>query len=432
MSESPLRTPLSHVDAAWLRMDSPVNPMVITVALVFEGHIPFGRIERVISERLLPHARFREHVVDPALPLSAPYWQVCEGFQLGNHLHHLRVPAPADRASFAALVSDLMSTRLDPSQPLWQAYVVDDALSGTALVARLHHCIGDGVSLVRLLLSLCDGLAHPAPAQVGLKRAAQSHDPLELSKRALSQATTLGRLLLLPSDTPTPLKGKLGIQKVCAWSEAFDLEPVRVRAHELTATINDVLCAAVTGALRSYLERRDCMRSGLQIRSMVPVFFRDDDPGALGNHFGLVFLDLPVGEADPIRRVRAIKHSMDTIKGADDATVAFGVLDAIGTASADLEHIALDVFTRKATLLTTNVPGPAETILLDGAPVRDLLVWAPVSGYIGLGVSLVSYAGKVRLGVNADRGLVESPQEIVEAFELELRALLALPARAER
>jgi len=425
MSAGHERESLSHVDAAWLRMDSPVNAMVITSALLFEGAVPFAAIEALIAERLLPHLRFRQRVVDLGLPLLAPCWELDPAFDLRAHLHHVRVPAPADKAAFADLLSDLMSLRLDHDHPLWQAYIVDDAPGGTALVVRLHHCIGDGVALVRLLLSLCDG-SHPVlPHEVGLRPPPKTHGAVELAKRAASQAATLGRLLLLPADAATPLKGPLGTRKLVAWSEPMPLEGVKAAAQRFGATVNDVLSAALTGALREYLVRRDCMHDGLQVRSMVPVFLRDEETEGLGNHFGLVFLDYPVGLADGAARVREIKRSMDALKCADDATVAFGVLDAIGIASAELEHIALEIFTRKATLLTTNVPGPPEPVTLAGSKVHELLVWAPVSGYIGLGVTLISYAGHVRMGVNADARLVESPSEIVEAFERDLTRLIA-------
>jgi len=424
MSTTHDRETLSHVDAAWLHMDSPVNPMVITAALCFDGPVPFAVVEALVVERLLPHVRFRQRAVDSALPLGRAHWELDPDFELHAHLHHLRTPAPADKAAFAELISDLMGQKLDRSRPLWQAHVVDDAPGGTALVVRLHHCIGDGVALVRLLMSLCDGVRE-RPPEVGLVRPPRATTNAELAKRAASQAGTLGRLLLLPADSQTPLKGPLGTRKLVAWSRPMPLDGVKAAAQRLGATVNDVLSASVAGALREYLSRRDCMRAGLQIRSMVPVFFRDEETGALGNHFGLVFLDYPVGVADGASRVREIKHSMDKIKAADDATVAFGVLDAIGTASAELEHIALELFTRKATLLTTNVPGPPEAVTLGGAALRELLVWAPVSGYIGLGVTLISYAGSLFMGVNADARLVEEPAEIVDAFERDLSALIA-------
>ncbi len=423
MSQAPEREPLSHVDSAWLRMDSPDNPMVITVALMFDGPVPFERVQALIEERLLPHRRFKQRAVDPALPLLRPHWENDPDFDLRGHVHHTRLPAPADRAAFASLLSDLMSTRLDRTRPLWQVHVVDDAPSGTALIVRLHHCIGDGVSLVRLLLSMCDE-AVAAPPKVGLHRPAKATHLGELAARAASQAATLGKLLLLPPDTPTLLKGPLGAQKLAAWSPPVSLADVKDVAKRLEATVNDVLCAAVAGALRAYLLSHDALVDPITLRAMLPVFFQEEDTTGLGNHFGLVFLEYPVGIADPVERVRAVKRGMDAIKGADDATVAFGVLDAIGVASTELEHIALEIFTRKATLLTTNVPGPPERVSLSGASLREMLVWAPVSGHIGLGVTLITYAGHVHMGVNADAKVVPCPEQLAEAFVQEIDTLI--------
>ncbi len=423
MAHTPERTAFSHVDAAWLRMDSRTNPMVITACLRFDGVVPFAMIEALIRERLIPQRRFRERVVDSRLPLSTPQWELDEAFEPSAHIHHVRVPAPADRAAFAALLSDLTSAPLDRARPLWQVHVVDDALGGTALVARLHHCIGDGVSLVELLLSMCDDGRVAAPARVGLARPKRPDSAGELARRAASQATTLGRLLLLPPDSASPLKGPLGTRKRVAWSEALPLADVKRIARGLGATVNDVLCAAVAGALRRYLAARGALADAERLRALLPVFFRDDERSGLGNHFGLVFLDYPIHLAEPHARVRAVKQAMDVLKAADDATVAFAVLDAVGTASPELEHIALEIFTKKATLLTTNVPGPSEPVTLGGQPLRELIVFAPVSGYIGLGVTLISYARNVYMSVYADAQLIEHPDEIAEAFADELRAL---------
>lgn len=417
--------PMSHVDAAWRRMDSATNPMVITSVLLFEGGVPFAQVEQLLRERLLPHPRFTQRVVESHIPLAAPHWERDPHFDLRAHLHHVRLPAPADRAQLEELVGDLMSTPLDPDRPLWQAHVVDDAPGGkTALVVRLHHCIGDGVTLVKLLLSLCDDGQAPRPRAVGLKPGPHLHGALDLARAAAGQAATLGRLVLLPADADSPLKGPLSTRKHVAWSEGFSLEGVRTVAGAAGATVNDVLETAVTGALRDYLLEVDALPpQGRPVRAMVPVFLQGDERHGLGNHFGLVFLDLPVDIPDPQQRLREVKRRMDTIKQGDDATVAFAVLDAIGTASSELEHIALEVFTRKASLLTTNVPGPPSHATLGGRKLETMLVWAPVSGYIGLSLTMLSYAGEVRLGVSADAQRVASPRKLADAFTRQLEAL---------
>ena len=419
--------PVSHIDAAWLRMDSPQNPMVITSALLFDGPVPFEAIRRAVEDRFLPNIRFRQRVIDSRLPLVSPRWELDPDFDIRAHLHHVRLPAPGGESAFEDFVSELMSTRLDSSRPLWQTYVIDDAPGGTAVVSRIHHCIGDGVSLVKILVSFCDDVGtRKAPQKVGVKRARRPQRPADLAKRAASQAATIGRLLLLPVDPPTPLRGPLGTTKRVARARPYSLEAIKTAAHRSDAKVNDLLTAAVAGMLRDYLGRQGVQLDGLQLRTLVPVFLSDDSPGGLGNHFGLVFLDLPLFMADAEERVREIKHRMDRLKSQDDATIAFAVLDLLGIASHDLEHIYLEVFSRKASLLTSNVPGPQEGACLAGVPLREMAVWAPVTGYLGTGVTFMSYNGEVFMTVHADAKLVSDPRQLVEGFEREMNTLLRL------
>ena len=413
--------PLSHVDAAWLRMDSPTNAMVINAALIFEGAVPYEDIARVIDQRLLQHARFRERVVDPGYPLRSPRWRRDASFDLRLHLHHLRLPAPSDRQAFETLLGDLASMPLPHDRPLWQAYVIDDVEGGTALFVRIHHAIGDGISLMRLLLSLCDD-AVPPPPRVGLRHGKPA-GTLKRGKLAAEQASTLMRLLLLRADAPSPLKGPLGLRKRVAWSSPLALSDVRRIAKAVDGTVNDVLQSCVAGALHRYLSLRGELPAERDLRSMVTVFLPGKDHG-LGNHFSLVFLDLPVAYADARARLRLVKERMDKLKRAEDATVAFAVLDAVGIASPALEQVALDVFTRKATLVTTNVPGPPEPEHLAGHKLRTVLVWAPMASHLGLGFTMVSYAEQLHVGVLADARRLESPAALVSAFESEFAELL--------
>lgn len=399
-------TPLSHVDAAWLRMDSPTNRMVITSTLSLAGRMPFEEVLALVEKRLLVHERFQLRVVESRIPFAAPHWERDRHFDLHSHVHHVRLPAPGGEHELMDLISDLMSARLDPMRPLWQIYVVDDALGGTAIISRLHHCLADGVALMRVLLGLCDELpSGSAPARVGLTRPREPLDLKALSARAASYAATMGRLLLLPSDPHTPLRGRLSVRKRAVRVPVLPCEPLKAAARSRGGTLNDLLGACVCGALRTGLERAGQDLDGLSVRALVPVFLRDKDDTGLGNHFGLVFLPLPVGLEHAEARFSAIKRSMDQIKNDDDATIAFAVLDAMGVASEELEHIGLELFSRKASLLTSNVPGPGEPRQLCGHPIEDISVWAPVSGSMGVGITAVSYAGQLRVTLHVDTSL---------------------------
>lgn len=421
MSEPTPHQALSAIDGAWLRMDSETNPMVIHAVLVFGGPIDQARLEATLRERLLPHARFRHRVVPSALPLGPPRWELDPHFDLANHLHRTALPAPGADAELEALVGDLASSPLDHARPLWQIHHVVGYRGGSALVARVHHAVGDGVALVGLLLSLTDEGAGLSPEVVGLVPE-KAKGPFAIARQAAEQAMALGRILLLPAEPPSPLRGPLGIRKRMAWSGPLPLESLKRHARARTVKLNDLLLSAVAGALHHYVIAHGGYAR--TFRALVPVYVQGHaTEGDLGNHFGLVFVDLPSEIADPEQRILATKRVMDAVKSAPDALVALTVLSAMGMASEDIERLGIDIFTRKASLLVTNVPGPPVPLHFAGEPLDTLLVWAPVSGNVGLGVSILSYAGSVRLGVSADAGVVPAPREIVALFERELAAL---------
>lgn len=415
---------MSPVDGAWLRMDSATNPMVINTVLMLDGAVPHAQIEALVRDRLLLHARFRRRALESGAPLVPPRWEDDPHFDLRTHVHRVALPAPADEAALAELVSDRMSAPLDRQRPLWQLYHVEGLASGSALFARVHHAVGDGVALVNLLLGLTDEGPKPKAVKVGVP-IAKARDVVELGKLAGDRAASLTRMLLLSSDPEGPLRGNLGVRKRAAWSRPFDVEAVKAAAHRRHAKLNDVVVASVAGALREYLASKGSSQE--QVRALVPVYVRGhaQQGSELGNHFGLVFLPMPVHLPEAEARIGHAKKAMDDLKRAPDALVAMTVLGAMGMASEGLERIGIDIFTKKASLLLTNVPGPAEHLHLLGRRLSSVLVWAPVSGNIALGVTLLSYAGSIRLGVSADARVIEDPRAIVEAFERVFEASLA-------
>ena len=449
--------PLSAVDTAWIHMEDPTSLMMVTGVLVFEKPLDFGRVSNLLRERLLGIPRFTQRVVEPRLPFTGPRWETDPNFDLRSHLHCVALRPPGDVAALQELVSDLMSTPLDFSKPLWQYHVIEGFGDGSALLCRIHHSIGDGIALVRVLLSMADGnggghdaethhaphgwerlgpLLRPAAKVIsrtievtealmheGAETLAHPERLLELASQGASGMDALAKLLLMEPDPPTPFKGPLGAAKRVAWSRPIPLEDVKAAGKALGATVNDVLLAAVTGALRRYLETHSSP-AGLEFRAVVPVNLRTKEEEAeLGNKFGLVFLALPIGIENPIERLFELKERMDEIKRSPEAVVAFGLLGAIGSAPAEIEHLVVDLFGQRGTAVMTNVAGPREPISLAGLPVKELMFWVPQSGRLGLGVSILSYAGGVSLGVATDAGLVPDPGAILDGFRDEFHDL---------
>ena len=185
-----------------------------------------------------------------------------------------------------------------------------------------------------------------------------------------------------------------------------------------------MLLACAAGALRGYLLDRGEKVDGVTIRATVPVNLRPlEHAKKLGNHFGLVFLELPIGEGNPLRRLERVAASMRELKRSKQAALTFGLLAAVGMAPQALQRMALEMFSRKATTVATNVPGPQMPLYLTGRKVEELMFWVPQNGSIGMGLSILSYNGRVHFGLIADGRRVPDPEPIVQRFAAELEKL---------
>ena len=459
--------PLSKVDTAWFHMDSPVNHMMVTSVLLFDEPVDEARLRRVMHARMLPFARFRQRVITPPRHFGEPEWELVEDFDLDDHVHHVALPEPGGEEELKALVGDLMSTPLDPAKPLWESHLVHGYSGGAAIVFRMHHCIADGIALTRLLLSLTDtepdapddggipvwrryelaarhhgngrsrGLAGLASlgAREAMRTLRHPERGVQIVRGAVGGAAALLRVSTLPVERPA-LKGTLGVRKGVAWTRPIPLDEVKSVARAVRGTVNDVLVTATAGAVRRYLESHGHDVDGLVIHATVPVNLRPpSDVIELGNRFGLVYPELPVGVSDPLKRLQAVKEQMDALKASPEALVAIGMLDLMGRGPAALERAALDLFTSKSTMVLTNVPGPRTVLYYAGAPLRGIVAWAPPSGSLSMSVSIHSYAGTVTIAVAADAHVLPDPQELVDAVHAELAALAAAapaPRRAHR
>ena len=453
---------LAAADAGWLHMDRPTNLMVINCVLLFDQSLDWERLERVIAERLVErYPKFRQRVIDSRLPLFPARWEDDPEFGLEHHLHHVALPAPGDTATLQQLIGELMAVPLDRNRPLWQAIMVDGFGTGTALIVRMHHCIADGISLARVMLSLTDsapdagtvGVADD-PAQrsasgplgrvtlpgggllTGVARGSSvlarelvhaARSPgyaVSLAGAAQRNASATAKFLLTPADAATPIKGRPGVSRRVAWTGALSLAEVKRVAHDNQTTVNDVLMAAVSGALRSYLQSRG--GPAPEIQAVVPFNLRPLDepvPRELGNRFGLVLVPLPVGVSSASRRLTEMHKRMREMKVSGEGAMAYALISGLGRGPEAVERRFVGWWTGKGTLVLTNVPGPTETIYLAGAPVSTVLIWAPTSGDLALSVSIFSYRGHVTVGVMSDATLVPDPDKIAAETEHQLEQL---------
>jgi len=418
--------PLDPVDAAWYHMDGPANPAVVTAVVQTARPIDFGKVRAAFEDRLLAFERFRQRVVERGIAFDTPHWEDVGDVDIDRHVHRAALPAPHDESALVDLVSELASRPLDHALPLWQVHVVERVGPGSAVVLRYHHCIGDGAAMMSVAERLFE---HPR------RRAGRPAAPVPLTVAAggLAQAAVLasgasslvGALLKWP-DPRSPFKDHFAASQRVAWSRPVSIADAKAIGAASGAKINDVLVAATAGALRSYLKARGMDPSRDTLRAMVPVNLRSPERiGQLGNAFGLVILDLPVGPSSAARRLAMTKRRMDALKRSNQAVAMQALFNLFGRGPKALEDMASLVFGSKASVVLTNVAGPREPVRLAGVPVERMMFCVPHPGNeLGMGISIFSHGGHATLTVMADAGLVPDPQVITQGFEREFASLL--------
>ena len=400
-------------------------------------------------------------------------WELDPKFDIRSHLHRIALPSPVNKETLQELISDLTATPLDPTKPLWQAHYIENFEgNGSVLFIRIHHCIGDGISLIRVLLSTADLQPESAwKASVseskGEKEASLLFGPFEKTFKKLTRAkrraaklggfiskeiestiahpshivdrarlvgkyavdamAVISKILLLPADRKTVFKGELGIRKSVAFSDPIPVPDIKSIGKYFKATINDILVSMVTGALRRYLQQSNNLVGDLDIRMAMPINIRPLDAEiSLGNQFSLILVALPVHIDDPVLRIREVQRRISDLKEAPDAVVAYALLNALGVSSAKLAKTAATMFANKTTGVMSNVPGPQIPLYFSGKEIKNIMFWVPRIGGLGLGISIISYNGKVSLGIATDTGLVHDPKSILDNFVNEYRMLLGM------
>jgi diacylglycerol O-acyltransferase len=456
--------PMGAADTAWLHMDRPTNLMVVNIVVSSEQPIEAEALRRVLNNRLLPRfRRFRQRVDDPALTLgalAAPTWVDDDGFTLANHLRVTALPAPGDQAALQHVVGRLASRPLDRNRPLWEMHLLKQYGAGSALLLRTHHAIADGAALMQVLLAITDptqGHQHtgvlgwddtvdtPAlPGAVGrathkLTRAAgrattisthalaalaNPRAALELAGLARAEATMLLKLGFGLRPPRNRLQGDLVPDKQFAWTEPVPLADVKAVGRRTGATVNDVMLAAITAAFRRYFAQHgDTVEQTVVI---VPVNLRQADapvPSGLGNEFGLVFVPLPTGEADPTRQQATVKEQMDQIKATREGAFLYTMLELMGQVPTAAQNAWIDAFANKATAIVTNMTGPQHAVALAGCRITDAMAWVPVTGPVALGLSIFSYDGRLAIGLVSDTQLVTDADKLLALLDDELDSL---------
>lgn len=445
---------MSTVDTAWLRMDGASNLMMIVGVWIIQPGVTFDAVAQRIQARLLQYPRFGQRVQQDA---TGAHWVTDPDFKIERHVVRETLPTHAPGQAQQALqqrLGELAMQPLDMNHPLWQFGLVEHYEGGSALLARIHHCIADGLALIAVTQTMVDGGAEPpqpppkAPTHDGiegledwlidnvLKPVTQFtakalnnglDAPADLARLAYQVLRDGAALALMPDDSPTRLKGTPGLAKRVAWCQPLPLDEVRAVGKALNCSINDVLLSCVAGAIGGYLTSLGDDVAGQEIRAMVPVNLRPmEEAYKLGNKFGLAPVVLPIGLDNPIERVYEVRRRMTELKGSLQPLLAFGMLAVAGFLTKPAQDALLNLFSRKTTAVMTNVPGPREKLKFCGSTLEQSLFWVPQSGTVGLGVSILSYGGSVQFGVIGDIELCPDPQKIIDQFEPEFAKLTLL------
>jgi diacylglycerol O-acyltransferase / wax synthase len=456
------RERMSGVDTAWLRMEHPTNLMMIVGVMMFREKIDFKKLQATIEARFLSYPRFKQKAVqDP----TGAWWDTDTNFDIKNHLKRAKLPGRATKKDLEDFVSQMASEGLDFTKPLWQFHLIENYNGGCALVTRIHHCYADGIALIGVMLSLTGETAEASlskPVHISKRPKAEmdfwtsvtkpmanvwsgakkltlglveqgleiAKDPAsmrEFATKGMELADELRKIAMMEPDTPTRFKGNLGRQKRVAWCDPLPLAEVKVIGKALGCSVNDVLLATAAGALRDYMTNKGDAAEGVEIRAVVPVNLRPIEKAhELGNQFGLVFVELPIGVEDPVERLHLVRDRMRAVKGSAQPIVAFVLLSAVGMGPRILQDQISQLIGRNATAVMTNVPGPQKPLFFAGREIDEIEFWVPQSGGIGMGLSILTYNGKVQFGLVTDSNLVPDPESVINQFSDEFEKLVMM------
>lgn len=432
-------------DVALLAEESASTPMHNATVEIFdpgESGFDYAQLVRLVQERISFVPRYRQRVQGVPGRIANPVWVDDDGFDVGYHVRRSALPRPGSLDQLRELVARIVSRPLDRSRPLWEMYFVEGLADGrVALLSKAHQVLVDGIHTVDLGQVLHDTSPEPktlggdewrpagSPSPFSLMAGAVKDSvlaPTTVADTARSASGTLvrgaagalqstGRVVdALANRVPSadsPIIGALSQQRrvVAVRTSLADYRTIR-EAHG--GTVNDVILATVTGALRAWLMTRgESMRGIRQIRAVVPVSVIDEELEAtsLGSQIAPHFVDLPVWEASPVVRLHQVSYSFQTHKETGRAVAASRLTSLSGFAPASFHAIGSRLAAaerRSYHLNVTNVPGPQAPLYAAGARMVETYPVPPLPEGHPLAIGVTSYDGQVFYGITADRDLL--------------------------
>lgn len=463
---------LSFLDHSFLRLENHNQPMHVAGVGIYEagplrkpdGGIDADRIRAYIESRLALIPRYRQILSFGPID-GHPVWVDDPHFNINYHVRHSALPRPGDERQLKRLAGRIMGQQLDRSRPLWEAWIVEGCQEDRfAMIVKVHHAVVDGISGVDVLAVLLKPtpdpdfepaprwIPRPAPSSLQLawseaarrlrapldaaldvrSAARRARDPRsDLQTMARAAAGSLSGMLKRPSATP--LNQPIGPHRRFDWM-TLDLAQVKEVRRALGGSVNDVVLATVTGAMRRFLESRRVNVDTLDFRVMAPVSMRGaHERGTLGNRVAAWFVDLPLGERDPRKVVARIRETTERLKSSKDAMGAEVLTKVVSWSPSTLLTVGARLMTRAYpfNLVVTNVPGPQQPLYLLGSRMLVNYGLVPLTDYLGLGIVIFSYDGTLSWGFNADWDMIPDLHDIVVGTGEAFRDLLNASRPAE-
>jgi WS/DGAT/MGAT family acyltransferase len=457
---------LSALDRSFLDLESANTHMHVAGCFIFEaaplarpeGGLDIDRVRSHVLSRLHRMPRYRQRI--ERIPIeNHPVWVDDARFNVHYHVRHTALPAPGDDHQLKRLCGRILSQQLDRGKPLWEIWLVEGLEhERVALISKVHHCMVDGISgaeLLQELLSLTPEkrvddpprwLPSPAPGPARLLADAMLRRfelPLRAGRavaRAIQQPEVVYEEVrdaltgvaesvsagLRPAGA-TPLNEPVGPHRSFDWV-GFDLDEVKRVKNQLGGTVNDVVLATVAGAVGRFLEQRGVeprKLRDLDFRAFCPVSVRSAaDRGTLGNRVSSMVVPLPIAEPGALERLEAVRRTTRDVKQSKQALGA-EVLSSVSewTVPTLISLAARLGFSSAANLVVTNVPGPQIPLYLLGARMLEAYPMAPLFERQGLSIALISYAGGLFWGVNADWDQFPDLHDFLIAIDASFRQL---------
>jgi WS/DGAT/MGAT family acyltransferase len=428
---------MSPLDASFLHVENEVNHMHIASVGIFEGPPPaYEAIADMVSSKLHRVPRYRQVVRFVPLDLERPMWVDDPHFNLRYHVRHTGLPSPGTEGQLQSLVGRVMAQQLDRAKPLWEMWIVEGLEDGRwAILSKTHHCMVDGVSATDLLTVVMDESPEPvrdAPppwepeplpsdlelissavrerlfSAVEIGRSARSalRAPGRLADRLRELSTGAGSLGRLATSSNVGLNGPIGPHRRWDWTRST-LDEVKQIRSAFGGTVNDVVLAVITKGFRDLLLARGVEVESEVVRTLVPVSVRhEDERGTYNNRVSAMFAELPVGIADPLKRLESIREQMEDLKEKKQAVAADTLSSLYGFAPPLLLALGGRIFARtnqrNVQTVTTNVPGPQRPMYAAGRRMLHAMPYVPLAGSVRIGIAIFSYTGELSFGVTGD------------------------------